>query len=144
MYLCTGFYQPKLLAVRVDGKGDVTSSHLQWKTARGTPLTPSPMLVGDEIYMVSDNGMCRAWMRRLGKKTGGSDCPGSYSASPVFADGRIYLLNESGETTVIAPGKDFRKLASKSLKASTSRRWACPPEPSICEAARIYIKLQKR
>ena len=96
VYIATGFQQPSLLAVRADGTGDVTKTHIAWTLRRGAPLTPSPLLVGDELYVVSDGGIATCldaktgetrWLQRLG---------GSYSASPVFADGRIYFLSEEG------------------------------------------------
>jgi outer membrane protein assembly factor BamB len=116
VFLCTGFYQPNLLAVRVDGKGDVTSSHIVWRTARGVPLTPSPILVGDDLYMISDNGILACLDAKTGKENWRQRLAGNYSASPVFADGRLYFLSESGETTVIAPGKEYRKLAASTLE----------------------------
>jgi outer membrane protein assembly factor BamB len=111
----TGFQQPDLLAVRPDGTGDVTRTHIAWSLKRGAPLTPSPLVVGDELYVVNDAGIATCidarsgaivWQQRLG---------GTYSASPVFADGRIYFLAEQGVTTVIVPGKDFRRLATNTL-----------------------------
>jgi outer membrane protein assembly factor BamB len=120
VFLCTGFYQPNLLAVRVDGKGDVTSSHIVWRTARGVPLTPSPILVGDDLYMISDNGILACLDAKTGKENWRQRwrqrLAGNYSASPVFADGRLYFLSESGETTVIAPGKEYRKLGASTLE----------------------------
>jgi outer membrane protein assembly factor BamB len=113
--IATGFQQPELLAVRPDGTGDVTKTHIAWSLKRGAPLTPSPLAVGDELYVVNDGGIASCidartggviWQQRLG---------GSYSASPVFADGRIYFLAEQGVTTVIAPGRDFRRLATNPL-----------------------------
>ncbi len=77
------------MAVRPDGRGDVTESHVAWVVKRGAPYTPSPLLVGDELYVVSDLGIATCldavtgrvhWQTRLG---------GNYSASPVYADGRI-------------------------------------------------------
>ena len=115
VYIATGFQQPSLLAVRPDGTGDVTRTHIAWVLKRGAPLTPSPIIVGDELYVVTDGGIASCvdarsgaviWQQRLG---------GTYSASPVFADGRIYFLAEQGVTTVIAPGKEFRKLAANTL-----------------------------
>jgi outer membrane protein assembly factor BamB len=115
VYIATGFQQPALIAVRPDGSGDVTGTHLAWTVQRGVPLTPSPLVVGDELYMVNDGGIASCldaktgavhWQQRLG---------GSYSASPLFADGRIYFPSESGVTTVIAPGATFRKLAVNAL-----------------------------
>ena len=54
VFICTGFQQASLLAVRPDGRGDVTKSKVVWRLDRGVPLTPSPLLVGDELYMVTD------------------------------------------------------------------------------------------
>ena len=119
VYIATGFQQPSLLAVRADGTGDVTRTHVAWTLSRSAPLTPSPLLVGDELYLVSDAGIATCldarsgtvhWQQRLG---------GNYSASPVAADGRIYFLAEEGVTTVIAPGKEFRRLAQNPLDGAT-------------------------
>jgi outer membrane protein assembly factor BamB len=119
VFLCTGFHQPMLLAVRLDGKGDVTKSHVVWMLKRGVSLTPSPLLVGDELYVVSDNGIATCvdaktgathWQVRLG---------GNHSASPLYADGRIYFLSEEGESVVIAPGKEFKLLAKNQLDGAT-------------------------
>jgi outer membrane protein assembly factor BamB len=115
VYIATGFQEPSLLAVRADGTGDVTKSHVVWTLRRSAPHTPSPLAVGDELYVVSDLGIATCldaatghvhWRERLG---------GNYSASPVFADGRIYFLNEEGVATVVEPGKQFRKLAASTL-----------------------------
>jgi outer membrane protein assembly factor BamB len=119
VFIATGFQQPSLLAVRADGTGDVTRSHVAWTLRRGAPLTPSPLLVGDELYLVNDAGIASCldaatggtrWVERLG---------GEYSASPVFADGRIYFQSEDGVTTVIAPGRAFHRLATNTLDGRT-------------------------
>ncbi len=115
VYIATGFQQPAMLAVRPDGAGDVTKSHVAWKLTRGAPLTPSPIIVGDEFYMVNDGGILSCLDARTGTVIWQQRLGGSYSASPVFADGRIYFLAEQGVTTVIAPGKEFRRLATNSL-----------------------------
>ena len=115
VYLCTGFYQPQLLAVRPDGAGDVTSTHVVWSFARGVPLTPSPLLVDDLIYIVSDNGIVTCLDAKSGKDYWRQRLGESYSASPIYAEGRIYFTSEGGETTVIAHGKTFQKLAANQL-----------------------------
>jgi outer membrane protein assembly factor BamB len=115
VYIATGFQEPSLMAVRVDGTGDVTKTHVAWTLRRGAPLTPSPLLVGDELYVVTDGGIASCldartgvihWQMRLGD---------TFSASPVFADGRIYFLGENGGTMAIAPGKQFRRLGNSRL-----------------------------
>lgn len=115
VYIATGFQQPSMLAVRPDGAGDVTKTHVAWKLARGAPLTPSPIVVGDEFYMVNDGGIASCLDARTGTVIWQQRLGGTYSASPVYADGRIYFLAEQGVTTVIAPGKAFRRLATNPL-----------------------------
>jgi len=115
VYIATGFQDPSLLAVRVDGTGDVTKTHIAWAVRRGAPHTPSPILIGDELYMVSDIGVATCLEATTGKILWQQRLGGNYSASPVFADGRIYFQSEEGVTTVIAPGKEFRRLATNTL-----------------------------
>lgn len=119
VFICTGFMQPSLLAVRLDGRGDITKSHIAWTLKRGVSLTPSPLLIGEELYLVSDNGIASCldaktgtvhWQVRLG---------GNHSASPLYADGRIYFLSEEGESVVIAPGKEFKVLTRNQLEGQT-------------------------
>jgi outer membrane protein assembly factor BamB len=119
VYIATGFQQPTLMAVRVGGSGDVTRSHVAWTMTRQAPYTPSPILVGDELYVVSDIGVATCldaktgevhWMQRLG---------GNHSASPIFADGRLYFLSEEGAATVLAPGRTFAVLARNTLEGTT-------------------------
>jgi outer membrane protein assembly factor BamB len=115
VFICTGFQQPALLAVRPDGRGEVTKSHITWTLKRGVPLTPSPLLVGEEIYLISDNGIATCLDARTGKEHWQVRIGGNHSASPVYADGRIYFLSEEGESAVIAPGKQFKALARNEL-----------------------------
>lgn len=119
VFITTGFQQPSLLAVRPDGKGDVTRSHVAWKFSRGVPLTPSPLLVGNELYMVNDAGIAICLDARTGAALWAQRLSGPHSASPVFADGRIYFLSEEGVTTVVAPGGEFRALATNELDGLT-------------------------
>jgi outer membrane protein assembly factor BamB len=124
VYVTTGFQVPSLLAVRVDGRGDVTRTHVAWRVTRGVPYTPSPLLVGGELYFVSDIGILTCvdaatgdvlWQERLG---------GNFSASPVIADGRIFFLSEEGQTTVLVPGRQFHRLAVNRLDGPTLASFA--------------------
>lgn len=112
----------------------MVNMHVAWTLRRGAPLTPSPLLVGDELYVVNDGGIVSCldaktgeayWVQRL--------APGDYSASPVFADGRIYFMSEGGVTTVLAPGKTFRRLATNTLDGDTLASMAI-------SAGSIYIR----
>jgi outer membrane protein assembly factor BamB len=119
VFIATGFQQPAILAVRPDGAGDVTRTHVAWTLSRGAPFTPSPLLAGDELYLVTDLGIATCvdaktgavlWQQRLG---------GNYSASPLLIGDRIYFQSEEGVTTVIAPGRTFRRLAVNQIDGAT-------------------------
>jgi outer membrane protein assembly factor BamB len=120
VYICSGFDPPATLyAIRPDGQGDVTDSHVVWTLKRGVPLTPSPLLVGDELFIVSDRGIAACLDARTGSQHWRQRIGGNFSASPVYAAGRIYLLNEDGGTTVIAAGPRFKRLAMNQLEGRT-------------------------
>ena len=119
VYLASGFQTVTLLAVRADGAGDVTATHVAWRMGRSAPLTPSPLLVGDELYIVTDTGVATCLDAATGRRHWQQRLEGTYSASPVSADGRIYFLNEDGATTVVAPGTRFRTLATNALEGMT-------------------------
>jgi outer membrane protein assembly factor BamB len=119
VFICTGFQQAWVLAVRLDGRGDVTKSHIVWKLDRGVPRTPSPLLVGEELYWVSDNGIVTCVDAKTGAEHWRARLGGEHSASPIYADGRIYFLSEEGESVVIAPGKQFKVLATNQLDGPT-------------------------
>jgi outer membrane protein assembly factor BamB len=119
VFICTGFHQPSLLAVRLDGRGDVTKTHVAWALKRGVSLTPSPLLIGDELYLISDNGIATCIDAKTGTEHWRARVDGNHSASPIYADGRIYFLSEEGESVVIAPGKEFKLLARNQLDGET-------------------------
>jgi hypothetical protein len=115
VYITTGFFQPAVLAVRPDGMGDVTGTHIAWSMTRGAPFTPSPIAVGEQLYVISDLGVLTCVDAATGKMHWQQRIGGNHSASPIFADGRIYFLSEEGVATVIAPGTTFHKLAVNEL-----------------------------
>ncbi|MEY3457317.1 MAG: hypothetical protein RL215_474 [Planctomycetota bacterium] len=110
---------PELMAVRLGGSGDVTDSHVVWRRKRGAPSTPSPLLVGEQLFCVSDDGIAtclnaltgeQLWMERLG---------GNYSASPVLANGRILFLDENGNATWVQAAAEFQIIQKNSLPGRT-------------------------
>jgi outer membrane protein assembly factor BamB len=119
VFICTGFQEPSLLAVRPDGKGDVTKSKIVWRVDRAIPRTPSPLLVGNELYIVTDNGIATCIDAKTGEELWRARVGGNHSASPIYADGKIYFLSEEGESVVIAPGRQLKHLATNQLDGST-------------------------
>jgi outer membrane protein assembly factor BamB len=119
LFISGGFNIPSFIAVRPDGTGDVTRTHVAWTLMRGAPLTPSPLVVDNDLYLVNDSGIALCLDARTGETHWQRRLNGNFSASPVFADGRIYFLSEEGTATVIAPGHQFHELASNRLDGYT-------------------------
>lgn len=111
VYICTGFMHPELWAIRVDGEGDVTETHVAWTATKQIPKRSSPILVGDEIYLVSDGGVATCFDAATGKTHWRARLGGDYSASPISVAGRIYFFSEGGDVTVLRPGKAHEVLA---------------------------------
>jgi len=104
-----GSGKPLLIAVRPGGKGNITDSHVEWELNRGIPEIPSPVLFKDRLYMVRSGGLLSAINSATGKplyseRLGGS---GQYSASPVIANGHLYLASETGQITITKAGDTF-------------------------------------
>jgi outer membrane protein assembly factor BamB len=115
-FIITGFGgKTEMLAVRVDGQGDVTDTHLAWKSDSMVAKTASPILVEGLIYMVNDEGLLTCLEAASGKQVWRSRLPGNYAASPIYADGRLYFCNQQGKTSVIKPGRSFELLAANTL-----------------------------
>jgi outer membrane protein assembly factor BamB len=112
----TGFQGSQLLAVRPDGKGEVSASHVAWRLAKGAPNKPSILLVGDLIFMVNDAGIVASVEAKTGEMVWRGRVDGTYSASPLFAGGRIYAFSEDGKTTVLEAGREFKVLAENFLE----------------------------
>ncbi|NLF72364.1 MAG: PQQ-binding-like beta-propeller repeat protein [Candidatus Anammoximicrobium sp.] len=122
----------RLLAVRPDGTGDVTKTHLAWSYGRATPTRPSQLIVRDHLYMVNDQGIATcldvrtgvpAWTQRMG---------GRHSASPIYADGRIWFFDEENRSRVIeANCREFRLLAENPLDSG------CMASPAVIGDALI-------
>ena len=113
MYLCTGYARSEAQAIRLEG-GERTQV---WRYAKGAPTMSSPLLVGDELYFVSDTGgMFTCLDARTGAEVYRERIGGNHCSSPLLAEGRIYLSDRDGVTSVIEPGRRFRLLARNSLE----------------------------
>jgi outer membrane protein assembly factor BamB len=116
-FIPTCFPRPEMLAIRVDGQGDVTETHVLWRTIRGVPRLSSPVLADGLLYMAGGDGVLtcidagtghEVWKKRIG---------GDYAASLLYANGRVYCLNQDGKTTVVKAGRSAEVLAINNLDA---------------------------
>ena len=112
--------QNPVMAIRPGGRGDVSASHKAWQYARG-PDVPSPVSDGTLVFLVTDNGVVHTLDLKTGRVVWGPTRlkSGTYSASPVVADGRVYATNEEGTTSVFKAGPSFELLAENPLDEYT-------------------------
>ena len=115
IYINMGHGKPELWAIRPGGSGDVTKTHVAWKHRGNVPTRASVLLHGELIYMVDDGGIASCLDAKTGKKVGGKRIGGEYSASPLFADGRIYFFSQDGKTTAIEPGPEMKVVGESKL-----------------------------
>jgi outer membrane protein assembly factor BamB len=143
VFVCTGFTAPSLLAIRPTGQGDITDSHVAWTARKGVPHTPSPLLVGDELYLVSDGGVASCLDARTGQVHWQERIGGNYSASPIYADGRIYFQSEDGVGVVVRAAKQFELLARNPLGERTLASYAAVGRVLFIRTAKHLYRIEE-
>ena len=139
LFAASGFEKTTLRGIKLGGEGDVTKTHIAWEQKKGVPTQPSLLYIKPYLYAVTEGGVASCfkaesgdvvWQERLTTtKTG-------FSASPLFAGGRIYVLAESGETTVLDAGPEFKVLSRNALGEK------CQASPAVSKG-RLFIRSEK-
>jgi outer membrane protein assembly factor BamB len=126
-----------LIALRVGGRGDITQSHVAWTTDQG-PDVPTPAVTDKYIFILNDRGILWCRDAKTGVEIWGNQRAraGTYSASPVVADGKVYVTSEDGVTTVLEAGPVFKVIAENDLADYTLS------SPAI-SGSQIFIRTQK-
>ena len=114
-YFSTGHGKGEMIAVKTDGQGDVTDTHILWRNNRGFPRMPSPILVNDLIFMVNDNGIASCLEAVTGKELWQERIGGDYAASVLDAADRVYCFSQQGKSTVLRAARTFEVLAQNEL-----------------------------
>jgi len=134
LFMTAGFPEHHILAIRPDGHGNVTDTHVVWRTQKGCSYVPSPIAAGGRFFLVvSDEGMAscfeaetgqRHWMERIGSH---------FSTSAVSADGLVHFLSDDGVTTIIRPDVTFQRVARNALGED------CRASPAISQG-QIFVR----
>jgi hypothetical protein len=114
-YICTSFPKSRLMAVRYDGRGDVSETHIAWTSNSQISKKPSPLLIGDALYVLSDGGIVTCFDAVTGEQNWRERIAGNYSASPIVSGHHIYFFSEEGTTTVIRAGQQYEEVAVNQL-----------------------------
>jgi len=128
-----------VMAIKPGGRGDITGSHVAWQNFGQAPYVPSPLLVGDYLFVVKNGGIATCFEARTGKVMWKEQlaAKGNYYVSPVHADGKIFVANEKdGAFTVFAASPTFKILAHPVMGERTMAT------PAIVDG-RIYLRTQK-
>lgn len=115
VFMSTGYVRPELWAIRADGKGDVTESHVAWKVTKQVPTMPSPVLVGNELFYVNDQGVATCLDSLTGAQRWQKRVEGNYCASAWAAAGKVYFANREGKTAVVRASSKYDPVADNHL-----------------------------
>ena len=133
VFMTCGYPERHILAIRPDGSGDVTDTHIVWRTTENCAYVPSPIVVGEYFLVVSDDGIASCYEAATGRRLWRQRLEGGHSASLVAADGLVFFLSDRGETTVVRPGPRFERVASNPLGE------ACSASPAI-SGGQLYLR----
>lgn len=142
--VCTGFTNPELVAVDISGSGDVTETAIRWRYTRQVPEISSPIIVGQEVYFASSQGVVTCLDVATGKQHWQQRLGGNFAASPIVAEGRIYFTNNSGVTTVIAPGHEYIELEKNELFGESFASLAIYHDSFLLRTNPFLFRLGKR
>ncbi len=128
-----GYPEKNLLAIRGDGKGDVTESRIAWRTTRGVTYVPSPLYHDGKLFVVNDGGVVTCFAAGDGKQLWQGRLGGAFSSSPVLVGDHLYVTSEAGKTHVLQTGDRFRVVSANDVG---ERVYATP---AVC-GGRIYLR----
>ena len=125
-----------LLCVRADGSGDVSDTHVEWRTNKLITYVPSPLVHEGRLYLVNDDGIARCLEAHTGEELWRQRLEGEFSASPLLAAGNIYATNEAGTTFVFGAGPEFELVARNDIGEE------CLASPVIC-GGRVFLRTSR-
>ncbi len=115
VFASSGFEKTTLRAIRPGGRGDVTSTHIAWEQKKGAPTQPSLLFANELLFAITDGGIATCYQPKTGDIVWQERVGGNFCASPVWAEGQIYFLNEAGETIVTEAADQFKVVAKSPL-----------------------------
>jgi outer membrane protein assembly factor BamB len=130
-----GYPEKELLAIRADGKGDVTNTHIAWRTGKGVTYVPSPLYHDGCLFVVNDGGVATCFQGKTGRQIWAGRLGGGFSSSPVLVGGLLYASNETGRTFVLKTGRKFEVVARNDLDGRILAT------PAVC-GGRIFLRTE--
>ncbi len=144
LFLSTSYDNASLLAIRADGNGDITDTNLAWTLTKNAPHTPSPLLDGDNLFIVSDIGFASCLDAKTGKVHWTNRLKGGFSASPILADGKVYFQNEDGTGFVVEASTKYKLLAVNEMNERTLASYAAADGAIFLRTAERLYRIDKK
>jgi len=142
-FVCSGYMKPSLFAIRIDGTGDVSQSHLVWTRSRQVPEISSPVVSNGKLFCVSAFGVATCLRASDGQQLWQHRLPGTYSASPMIAAGNIYFTSQSGITTIVSNEDTYREIAQCELFGETYASLAVLDQDILIRTHPILYRIGK-
>jgi len=132
VFISSSWPKQVLLAIRPDGRGDVTKTHVAWSDRNGAPYVPSMIVVGDLLFSINRGGTVFCYEAATGEVLW-QEKLGRHHASPVLVGGRVFFINDNGQVNVIKPGREFECVATYELGES------CYASPAISDG-QVFVR----
>ena len=142
VYVATGNGGAELWAIRPGGSGVINDTNVVWRAKKKIPTRTSPVLVNGLLYFVNEAGIVGCLDAKTGDEVFAGRIEGQYSASPLYANGRIYCFNQNGHTTVLEAGREMKVLGESQLSiAKEDQRdpWGIMGTPAVSGDA-LFIR----
>lgn len=144
VYVCTGYNTANLIAIKPDGTGDVTKTHVVFTVKKNAPLNPSPLAVGDALYIVSDPGVLSCLDAKTGEERWSENLKKPFSSSPMLAGGLIYVIDETGTATVFKPGDAYDPVATNKLGDKTQASFGVDGNALLIRTEKALFRIEKK
>ena len=131
--LTAGYPERHVLAIRPEGRGNVTDTNIVWRTTRNCAYVPAPIVLGDYLFLASDEGIATCFEAETGRVAWTARMGNHFSASPIAANGLVYYFPDNGEVKVVRPGEKLDIVATNALGQS------CFASPAV-SGGRIYVR----
>jgi hypothetical protein len=128
-----GYPEKEILAIRADGTGDVTKSHIVWRSGKGVAYVPSPLYHEGHLYVVADGAMVTCFKAATGEQVWQERLQGGFTSSPVLVGDLLYVTNEAGKTFVLKTGPKFKVVAVNALEGGVLAT------PAVC-GGRLFLR----
>jgi outer membrane protein assembly factor BamB len=132
VFISSSWPQSHLMAIKPDGNGNVTKTHVAWHDTKGAPYIPSLIVVDDLLFSINNPGVAYCYDAATGKVLW-QERLGRHHASPILAGGLLYFIDDEGQINVVKPGKKFERVAKYEMGEP------CYASPAISEG-QVFLR----